>query len=143
MLYYPVGESKPLRVQGCFISEDEVENVIEFIKNDQEEAKYEESIIDHINSATDSKTSESGGNGDDIDELLNEVINTVVEYGQASTSFIQRKFRIGFNRASRIMDELEERGIISEKDGSRPRQILITRQQLFEGSDEEENNWGN
>ena len=140
MLYYPVGESKPLRVQGCFISEEEVEQVVSFIKSEQGDSNYEEDIIDHINSATDSKSSDSGEKSDDVDELLNEVINAVVEYGQASTSFIQRKFRIGFNRASRIMDQLEERGIISEKDGSRPRQILITRQQLFDDTNEDENN---
>ncbi|HEX9026342.1 MAG TPA: DNA translocase FtsK 4TM domain-containing protein [Clostridium sp.] len=136
MLYYPVGESKPLRVQGCFISEEEVEQVVSFVKSEQGDSNYEEDIIDHINSATDSKSSESGQNNDDVDELLNEVINAVIEYGQASTSFIQRKFRIGFNRASRIMDQLEERGIISEKDGSRPRQILITRQQLIDDNNE-------
>ncbi len=136
MLYYPVGESKPLRVQGCFISEEEVEQVVSFIKSEQGDSNYEEDIIDHINSATDSKSSESGQNNDDVDELLNEVINAVIEYGQASTSFIQRKFRIGFNRASRIMDQLEERGIISEKDGSRPRQVLITRQQLLDENNE-------
>jgi S-DNA-T family DNA segregation ATPase FtsK/SpoIIIE len=140
MLYYPVGESKALRVQGCFISEEEVEQVISFIKSEQGNINYEEDIIDHINSATDSKVSELNDKNDAVDELLNEVINAVIEYGQASTSLIQRKFRIGFNRASRIMDQLEERGIISEKDGSRPRQILITRQQLFDDNNEEENN---
>ena len=141
MLYYPVGESKPLRVQGCFISEEEVEQVITFIKSEQGDINYEEDIIDHINNASDSaKSPESSENSDDADELLNEVINIVVEYGQASTSFIQRKFRIGFNRASRIMDQLEERGIISEKDGSRPRQVLITRQQLVDDDNMEENN---
>ena len=137
MLYYPVGESKPLRVQGCFISEEEVEQVVSFIKSEQGDTNYEEDIIDHINNTADSKTSEGNEINDDVDELLSEVINVVVEYGQASTSFIQRKFRIGFNRASRIMDQLEERGIISEKDGSRPRQILITRQQLSDENNEE------
>ncbi|WP_160690489.1 DNA translocase FtsK [Clostridium sp. C2-6-12] len=138
MLYYPVGESKPLRVQGCFISEEEVEQVVSFIKSEQGDTNYEEDIIDHINNASDSKSPDSSENSDDVDELLNEVINVVVEYGQASTSFIQRKFRIGFNRASRIMDQLEERGIISEKDGSRPRQILITRQQLLDENNDEQ-----
>lgn len=140
MLYYPVGESKPLRVQGCFISEEEVEQVVTFIKSEQGDINYEEDIIDHINNASDSKSPEASENNNDVDELLNEVINVVVEYGQASTSFIQRKFRIGFNRASRIMDQLEERGIISEKDGSRPRQVLITRQQLLDDNNIEENN---
>ena len=138
MLYYPVGESKPLRVQGCFISEEEVEQVVSFIKSEQGDTNYEEDIIDHINNASDSKSPDANENNDDVDELLNEVINVVVEYGQASTSFIQRKFRIGFNRASRIMDQLEERGIISEKDGSRPRQILITRQQLLDENNDEQ-----
>lgn len=140
MLYYPVGESKPLRVQGCFISEEEVEQVISFIKSEQGDTNYEEDIMEHINSAADSKGTESNGAGDDADELLSEVINVVIEYGQASTSFIQRKFRIGFNRASRIMDQLEERGIITEKDGSRPRQVLITKQQLLDDTSEDENN---
>lgn len=138
MLYYPVGESKPLRVQGCFISEEEVEQVVSFVKSEQGDTAYEEDIIEHINNTADSKSSAPGENNDDVDELLNEAINAVVEYEQASTSFLQRKLRIGFNRASRIMDQLEERGVISEKDGSRPRQVLITRQQLLNDSDEEQ-----
>ena len=132
MLYYPVGESKPLRVQGCFISEEEVEQVISFIKSEQgEDTSYEEDIIEHINSAADSSSSGSHDGNDDVDELLNDAINIVLEFQQASTSFIQRKLRVGFNRASRIMDELEERNIISEKDGSRPRQVLVTKEQLL------------
>ncbi|MBS5981936.1 MAG: DNA translocase FtsK 4TM domain-containing protein [Clostridium butyricum] len=132
MLYYPVGESKPLRVQGCFISEEEVEQVISFIKSEQgDNTSYEEDIIEHINSAADSSSSGSHDGNDDVDELLNDAINIVVEFQQASTSFIQRKLRVGFNRASRIMDELEERNIISEKDGSRPRQVLVTKEQLL------------
>lgn len=133
MLYYPVGESKPLRVQGCFISEEEVEKVISFIKSSQGTSTYEEDIIEHINNEAQSSTSE---NGDDADELINDAINAVIEYEQASTSFLQRKLRIGFNRASRIMDQLEERGIISEKDGSRPRKILITRDELYDNKEE-------
>lgn len=128
MLYYPIGENKPIRVQGAFISEEEVENVVNFIKNEEEENEYEESIIEHIESESkDGGKSLEDGDGD---ELVNEAIKIVVEYNQASTSFLQRKLRIGFNRASRIMDELEERGIISEKDGSRPRQILVTKEEL-------------
>lgn len=128
MLYCPIGENKPIRVQGAFISEEEVEKVVSFIKDEEEENDYEEAIIEHIeNESKDGgKVSESS----DEDELLNEAIKVVVEYNQASTSFLQRKLRIGFNRASRIMDELEDRGIISEKDGSRPRQVLITKEEL-------------
>lgn len=134
MLYAPVGENKPLRVQGCFISEEEVESVVEFIKRDHEAVIYEESIIDHINNEAEGK--DIGGNDDDADELLSEAIKIVVEYEQASTSFLQRRLRIGFNRASRIMDQLEERGIISEKDGSRPRQVLIGKSDLENNSSE-------
>lgn len=137
MLYSPVGENKPLRVQGCFISEEEVESVVNFIKNDEKEIVYEESIIEHINSETDDKYIEEG---EETDELLSEAVNLVVDFEQASISFIQRRLRVGFNRASRIMDQLEERGIISPKDGSRPRQVLVTKDQLIDVSQEDNEN---
>ena len=128
MLYYPIGENKPVRVQGAFISEEEVENVVEFIKKSHENMDYSEDILNHINNevATESIITNDG------DELLEEAIKIVVEYKQASTSFIQRKLRVGFNRASRIMDELEERGVISEKDGSKPRQVLIEKEDIYD-----------
>ncbi|MDD6794170.1 MAG: DNA translocase FtsK [Clostridiaceae bacterium] len=138
MLYAPVGENKPLRVQGCFISEEEVESVINFIKEEHNEVQYEESILEHINSESQGENSLEAQ--DDVDELLSQAINLVVEYEQASTSFLQRRLRIGFNRASRIMDQLEERGIISEKDGSRPRQVLVTKEQLMNSSEKEDEN---
>lgn len=128
MLYYPVGESKPIRVQGCFISEEEVEKVVEFIKCGENETIYKEEIIEHINN--EAEASNSNIQGEDVDDLLEEAINIVVDYGQASTSFLQRRLRIGFNRASRIMDDLEVRGIISPKDGSRPRQVLVSKEDL-------------
>lgn len=133
MLYYPVGEAKPLRVQGCFISEEEVESVIQFIKKDSNEVTYEEDIIDHINNEAGGKYIEDG---EETDDLLSEAVDIVVEFQQASTSFLQRRLRIGFNRASRIMDQLEERGIISPKDGSKPRTVLIKKSDLL---DEETN----
>ena len=128
MLYYPIGENKPLRVQGAFISEEEVENVVDFIKNVEEEIDYSEDILNHINNevATDVGTSNEN------DELLDEAIKLVVEYQQASTSFIQRKLRVGFNRASRIMDELEENGVISARDGSKPRNVLIEKDSIYD-----------
>ncbi|TGY43993.1 DNA translocase FtsK [Clostridium sartagoforme] len=128
MLYCPMGENKPIRVQGAFISEEEVERVVNFIKDEGVSIDYEESIIEHIEN--ESKGTDKGTESSDVDELLNEAIKIVVEYNQASTSFLQRKLRIGFNRASRIMDDLEERGIISEKDGSRPREVLISKEEL-------------
>ena len=128
MLYYPIGENKPVRVQGAFISEEEVENVVDFIKQSDEDIDYSEDILNHINNevSTESIVTNEG------DELLEEAMKIVVEYQQASTSFIQRKLRVGFNRASRIMDELEERGVISEKDGSKPRQVLIEKEDMYD-----------
>ncbi|MDS0524876.1 DNA translocase FtsK [Clostridium sp. SHJSY1] len=138
MLYAPVGENKPQRVQGCFISEEEVEKVIEFIKQDEKEIIYEESILDHINNEAEGTSTSEGG--EDVDELLSEAIKLVVSYEQASTSFLQRRLRIGFNRASRIMDQLEEREVISPKDGSRPRQVLISKGDLMNSSENEKEN---
>lgn len=130
MLYSPMGANKPLRIQGAFISEEEVENVVDFIKSSEDEVNYREEIIEHINNENLSSSSHSG-DSEENDELLDEAIKLVVEYQQASTSFIQRKLRIGFNRASRIMEELEDKGIISERDGSKPRQVLIAKDEIY------------
>lgn len=119
MLYYPVGESKPLRIQGAFVSEEEVETVVEFIRNGVKELEYKKEIMDEIeNSVSKSK----GGEG--CDELLDEAIKIVLETGQASTSLLQRRLKIGYNRAARIIDEMEAEGIISGRNGSKPRQVL-------------------
>ena len=136
MLYYPVGESKPLRVQGCFISEEEVEKVVDFVKGSENDVVYKEEIIEHINN--EAKSSNTNVQEEEEDELLKDAIDIVVDYGQASTSFLQRRLRIGFNRASRIMDELEARKIISPKDGSRPRQVLVSKTDLVEAKCEDE-----
>ena len=130
MLYSPMGSNKPLRIQGAFISEEEVENVVDFIKSSEDEVNYREEIIEHINNESLSTTNNSSG-GEENDVLLDEAIQLVVEYQQASTSFIQRKFKIGFNRASRIMEELEAQGIISERDGSKPRKVLISKDEIY------------
>ena len=130
MLYSPMGANKPLRIQGAFISEEEVENVVDFIKSSEDEVNYREEIIEHINNENLSSSSHSS-DSEENDELLDEAIKLVVEYQQASTSFIQRKLRIGFNRASRIMEELEAKGIISERDGSKPRQVLIAKDEIY------------
>ena len=130
MLYSPMGANKPLRIQGAFISEEEVENVVEFIKSSEDEVNYKEEIIEHINNESLSTTNNSY-EGEETDVLLDEAIQLVVEYQQASTSFIQRKFKIGFNRASRIMEEREAQGIISERDGSKPRKVLISKDEIY------------
>ena len=125
MLFYPLGEAKPLRIQGAFVSEEEVERVVNFIKNQKTELNYEKEIIDEIESSVDSKDESSA-----IDELLNEAIRIVVENGQASTSLLQRKLKIGYNRAATIIEQMEERRIISGRNGSKPREILVSDSEL-------------
>ena len=127
MLFYPVGEPKPIRVKGAFVTDKEVERVVEFIKS-QGNAEYNESIIEEINSEKEPMNNDSGDN----DELLPQAIELVVEAGQASVSLIQRKFKVGYARAARIVDQMEERGIVGGFEGSKPRQVLITKQQLQE-----------
>ncbi len=124
MLYYPLGAAKPVRIQGAFISEEESEKVIEEIKNQkQEEVKYEEEIIETISKVVPVKES-------DEDEFLEEAIEFVVSNNQGSASMLQRKFKIGFNRAARLIDSMEERGIVGPSEGSKPRKVLITKEEL-------------
>ncbi|MGE5615133.1 MAG: DNA translocase FtsK 4TM domain-containing protein [Bacillota bacterium] len=126
MLLHPAGRTKPIRVQGANITDAEVERVIEYVKK-QADASYDDSIIDEINSEENSVY-----NGDDDDELLPKAIELVVEAGQASVSLIQRKFKVGYARAARIVDQMEARGIVGGFEGSKPRQVLITKQQWRE-----------
>ncbi|MDQ2085957.1 DNA translocase FtsK 4TM domain-containing protein [Herbivorax sp. ANBcel31] len=127
MLFYPVGEPKPVRVKGAFVSDKEVERVVEYIKS-QGDAEYNEDIIEEINTEREVMDKDSG----DSDELLPQAIELVVEAGQASVSMIQRKFKVGYARAARIVDQMEERGIVGGFEGSKPRQVLITKLQLQE-----------
>ncbi len=140
LLFNPVGVSKPTRIQGCFSSDKEIENVVTFIKS-QEESEYDESIIKDIEAAaaaTENANQKSGGvnapsgGGDSSDDLFEQAIQVVLEAGQASTSMLQRKLGVGYARAGRIIDELEEHGIIGEYQGSKPRAVLITKQQWLE-----------
>lgn len=129
MLFYPVGEAKPVRIQGAFITEEEVEKVTNFIKNNGEAnecTEYSEEILNHIEKGT----TDEEGSSEESDELFEEAVRIVVESGQASASFLQRRLRIGYNRAARIMEELEDKRIISERDGSKPRQILKSKDEL-------------
>ena len=130
MLYAPLGEGKPQRIQGCFISNDEIERVIEFVKQNGS-AEYSEEILEHIEkqAAGDSAGGSSGG-GDgsgEEDELLMEAIDVVLDCGQASVSMLQRRLKLGYSRAARIVDQMEERGIVGPFEGSKPRQILISK----------------
>ena len=132
MLFSPAGSSKPTRIQGAFVSDDEVEKIVGFVKANGT-AKYSEAILESIenNNKTDKELAEESDD-DDTDPLLMEAMEVVVETGQASTSFIQRKFKVGYARAGRIIDQLEERGIISGYQGSKPRQVLMSMERLNE-----------
>ena len=130
MLFFPTGAPKPVRIQGAFISDKEVEKVVNFIKANGGETTYREDITEYIEKAnsTDKEIDEGALDSDDeTDPLLNDAIETVIETGQASTSFIQRKFKVGYARAGRIIDQMEERGIISGYQGSKPREVLMTK----------------
>ena len=130
MLFCPVGSSKPVRVKGAYISDEEVERVVDFIKKDVEN-DYDEEIIEEINNT--SKGRQKNVN-DEKDELLPDAISIVVDAGQASVSLLQRKLKIGYSRAARIMDQMEERRVVSAQDGSKPRQVFLSRQQWQEMS---------
>ena len=128
MLYYPLGMSKPQRVQGCFITSGEVESVVEFVKRSTE-PDYREEIIEHIEKqAREKGTTPQNNNGaDEADELLDAAIEIVVESGQASVSMLQRRLKLGYSRAARVVDQMEERGIVGAFEGSKPRQVLISK----------------
>ena len=132
MLFYPSGAPKPVRVQGAFISDKEVEKIVDFVKTNGE-VSYNEDILEQIeNNNKTEKEIKDEDDDDGTDPLLMEAIETVVETGQASTSFIQRRFKVGYARAGRIIDQMEERGIISGYQGSKPREVLMSKERWQE-----------
>ena len=138
MLYAPLGESK-IRVQGCFISPEEIDQVVAFVKQTGE-AQYSDEVIAKIEESMQEK--EKGGSSkgaaaaessdDEGDELLPAAVDVVLETGQASVSMLQRRLKLGYSRAARLVDQMEERGIVGPFEGSKPRQLLITRAQWQE-----------
>lgn len=140
MLYMPVGLPKPVRVQGCFVSDKEVERVVEFIKQTFQ-AEYDELVMEEVErqtemvaSAQDSKSSGNSDSGDidTSDERLEEAIDFVVESGTCSTSSLQRRLKLGYGRAARLVDIMEEMGIVGPLEGSKPRHVLMTKQEWAE-----------
>jgi len=124
MLFSPAGLAKPQRIQGAFITDAEVERLVTFIKTENGEAEYDEEKIERI--TANDKTMDENDFGEDADEHIHEIIAFVTEQGKASISLIQRKFRLGYNRAARIVDMLEDRGIVGPADGtSKPRKVLV------------------
>lgn len=135
MLYSPIGASKPVRVQGCFISDEEVEELCSYVKK-QGESQYDEGIAKEIEAKAvqDKKSSpfEDDGDSEQLDALFEKAVDVVLETGTASTSFLQRKLSVGYARGAKIIDQLEEKGIIGPANGSKGREILINRQQWLE-----------
>ena len=133
MLFFPASAPKPSRVQGAFVSDEEVEKIVDFVKSNGT-ATYSEDILESIENSnkTDKEISQEQENDDETDPFLMDAIQTVVETGQASTSFIQRRFKVGYARAGRIIDQMEERGIISGYQGSKPREVLMSLEKLNE-----------
>ena len=131
MLFYPSGAMKPQRVQGAFISDSEVERIVEFLKNNGGPT-YSEDVLEKIEKANSTDMEMDKDNDDDTDELLMDAIEMCVDNGQASASALQRRFKIGYTRAGRIIDQMEERGIISGYEGSKPRKVLITKERWEE-----------
>ncbi len=137
MMFSPAGSSKPIRVQGCYVTDEEIEKVIEAVKeNDNDENKYDNNVIEEIEKNTLSDKSKGSKDSDqdsgNIDPIMNDAIKCVIEAGQASTSLLQRRLRLGYARAGRLIDEMEQLGIVGPHEGSKPRQVIITYQQYLE-----------
>lgn len=135
MLFYPVGAAKPTRVQGCFVSDDEVEAVVDYIKGDAN-AEYDADVISEIDrqAVKEKQGKGAAADGEDAegDPMFLQAVECVVEAGQASTSLLQRRLKLGYARAARIVDEMEQKGIVGPYEGSKPRQVLLSKAQLLE-----------
>ncbi len=131
MLYFPLGSGKPQRVQGCFISDDEVSRVVEFVKRSGT-AEYDEEVLHEIEQHAAAKDKGNKGGSEpsaesdagDYDELLPNAIEVVVETGMATVSMLQRRLKLGYSRAARLVDQMEEKGVVGPFEGSKPRQVL-------------------
>jgi len=134
MLYFPLGAGKPHRVQGCLVSSSEVERVVEFVKKSGQ-ADYSDEVMEHIerSAAEAGKGTPGAGEADsDADEMLPQAVEIILETGQASVSMLQRRLKLGYARAARLVDQMEARGIVGPFEGAKPRQLLITKEQWEE-----------
>ena len=133
MLFSPIGTTKPIRVQGCYVDDTEVENIVEFIKGSKV-VEYDNDVIEEIekNAVAENVKGSSDAGDENADPMMEQAIKCVVEAGQASTSLLQRRLRLGYARAGRLIDEMEQMGIVGPHEGSKPRQVLMTYQQWLE-----------
>jgi S-DNA-T family DNA segregation ATPase FtsK/SpoIIIE len=142
MLFAPVGSAKPMRVQGAFVSENEVEKIVEFIKANNRAAKYNDEFINRIEEEAAKCTAgkkgapaDMGGDGvpaDGLDPKFRAAVEVAVESGKISTSLLQRKLEIGYGRAAKIIDQMEEMGYVSAAEGNKPRRILISKEDFMQ-----------
>ena len=133
MLFNPVGMSKPVRIQGAFVTDQEVESIVEFLKQ-HKSVEYNTAVLDEITSSV-----KHGEGSEEHDEYYDRAIELVVNKEKASVSMLQRQFRIGYNRAARLMDELEATGIVGPEDGSKPRRVLISKAEYNAAKNSEQN----
>ena len=134
MLFMPVGAPKPIRIQGTFVNDAEITRTLDFIKAEQK-AEYDQGMIDAMEKAANDNGKSGGGSGggdEETDPMFSQCVECVIDAGQASTSLLQRRCKLGYARAARIMDEMEEKGIIGPYEGAKPRAVLISRQQWLE-----------
>ena len=127
MLFYPSGQAKPSRIQGAFVTDKEVEQIVDFLRKSSRPG-YTQEMVDQITAVA--KT--ASGPSEETDEFFEQAVDLILEKEKASVSMLQRQFRIGYNRAARLMDELERRGLVGPEEGSKPRKVLITREQWEE-----------
>lgn len=132
MLFFPSGVLKPTRIQGAFVSDEEVKEIVTFLKENGGGPTYSEDVLEKIERANSTDKELDEQDEDELDPFLMDAIDTVVDLGQASASFIQRRFKVGYARAGRIIDQMEARGIISGYEGSKPRQVLVSKEQWQE-----------
>ena len=136
MLFYPSGYQKPARVQGAFVSDKEVQNVVEYLKKQNGEAAYNEEVVTHVNTSAAGVSSGGGIAGSSEEEERDvhfvEAGKLIIEKEKASIGMLQRAFKIGFNRAARIMDQLAEAGVVGEEEGTKPRKVLMSPEQFQE-----------
>lgn len=124
MLFLPMGENAPIRIQGAYVSDEELEKIVDYVIS-QQKAQYDESLTVDRNSSSSTVNDDYQSEEEYDDPLYNEIVDFAVKTGKISASLIQRKYRLGYNRAARIIDLLEERGIIGPPNGSKPREVLV------------------
>ncbi len=132
MLFYPSSFPKPKRLQGAFVSDQEVENVLAFVKKHTDDAEYDEEALNTMEKKVQKSFT-------DEDPLLYDAVDIILTQEQASISFIQRKLKIGYARAARIVDQIEEMGIVGPNEGTKPRKLLMTKEQIENMKENQEN----